>query len=36
MMQSKKIKVDMNPKKVANPADAHKRSPGKFDQQVPY
>ena len=34
MIKSKKVKVDMNPKKVQNPADAHKRSPGKFDQKV--
>ena len=34
MERSKKVKVDMNPKRVKDPNEGNKRSPGKFDQKV--
>ena len=34
MIKVKKVKVDMNPKRVQNPYEQYKRSPGKFDQKV--
>lgn len=34
MQKAKKVKVNMNPKRVQNPYDQYKRSPGKFDQKV--
>lgn len=34
MEKTKKVNVNMNPKKVQNPNDRHKRNPGKFDQKV--
>jgi len=34
MQKARKVKIDMNPKKVQNQTEQYKRSPGKFDQKV--